>query len=372
MDDGGRRLFDFVRAVAIVWIFSYHFFHFRYFMTPFGEDFARSVLDFFFVDATKGWWGYIKGVFIVAFMNGHRGVELFFIASGFGLYAGYLKSPGRWRAFFLKRAIRILPLYWVSIVVVYFRDSPTVSLKALLEHSVFLGIYGDEPLAFGPLWFVSVIVLCYALMPVFVRAFDAGWAGWLFCISLVASPLSLSLGFGDVQLFMYLPGFLFGMLLARLSNAATVQFARLTWLFALGALAFVASIVGLAYHAVPQFIAGKAMVGMFAFMAVAWLYRILTILPAMARAVDVISREIARASYVTFLFHMSAILLLSTIAYRSGLMHAKLTEDGLVYFTSDAEFVVLGMVTFIILAFVSWVAQRGYDRYASRLLARVI
>lgn len=61
---------------------------------------------------------YVFGNF---FRSGHAGVEYFFVLSGFLIFWIHYEDigkPGRSRNFFLRRAIRILPMYWLVLLTV--------------------------------------------------------------------------------------------------------------------------------------------------------------------------------------------------------------------------------------------------------------
>ena len=131
-------------AAAMVVLFHYHFYVGEYF----GRAPALSRI----------------------FEGGHAGVEFFFILSGFIIFATHRRDLGQASAlptFVRKRAVRILPMYWIVI---------TLSLLALLwagwakSRSMtwanilcdYLLLPTDGPLLLAPAWTLKVEALFYA------------------------------------------------------------------------------------------------------------------------------------------------------------------------------------------------------------------
>lgn len=116
--------------------------------------------------------------------TGYLGVELLLLLSGFLLYLPYangLESPAR--AFYKKRAIRILPSYWFCLLIMLFAfalpqhqyASGRALAKDLLAHATFTHnlfpeTYFATPLN-GALWTLAVEVQFYLLAPLICRLF---------------------------------------------------------------------------------------------------------------------------------------------------------------------------------------------------------
>ena len=119
------------------------------------------------------------------------GVDLFFVLSGYLLARRFLVADftGRprpaLRDYYRSRAYRILPLYWVALVLVVVLLTPhliptseVVSVRGLfsfLAHAVvlqggFLVSYGSYGVA-SPFWTLTIEVLFYALLPFLVVLF---------------------------------------------------------------------------------------------------------------------------------------------------------------------------------------------------------
>ncbi|WP_421658232.1 acyltransferase family protein [Leptothermofonsia sp. ETS-13] len=144
------ELTDFCKGLAIIGIFLYHF--------------DSKLLVF-------GW----------------QGVHVFFVLSGFGLAYSCLRQQEKlesdkinWRKWYVKRAQRILPTYWLVCLatgtVLLFqialngsnllKDSAKVIAQTalditLLRNLTWVTIFNYN----GPLWFVSLIVALYLIFP---------------------------------------------------------------------------------------------------------------------------------------------------------------------------------------------------------------
>ena len=81
--------------------------------------------------------------------NGHSGVDIFFVISGFVMYsscAGSGADEGAWRRFALKRIARVVPLYWIAttaklvllLAVPWATQSSGVSIRHALASYAFL------------------------------------------------------------------------------------------------------------------------------------------------------------------------------------------------------------------------------------------
>lgn len=134
-------------------------------------------------------------------VTGFLGVELFFFISAFCLfypYAKYLFEGGSFQTvkkFTYKRAIKILPSYYLSIIIitVFFTPgffSSTDSLKQLLYHMLF--IHNLFPETYGTIngvfWSLGVEVQFYILFPILCYLFRK-WPVFVFIAMTGASIL---------------------------------------------------------------------------------------------------------------------------------------------------------------------------------------
>jgi len=109
---------------------------------------------------------------------GHVGIVPFFIISGLGLTYSQRVRERSALAFYRRRFVRIMPLYWIVLAltvatIALWQEEPTLDWASILVHIPALhslsSAYAQD--MNGPLWFVGVIVqlyllfpLCYALM----------------------------------------------------------------------------------------------------------------------------------------------------------------------------------------------------------------
>ncbi|PJJ55965.1 peptidoglycan/LPS O-acetylase OafA/YrhL [Mumia flava] len=103
------------------------------------------------------------------------GVAIFFVLSGFLLSQPYLKeaaAPSGFpstRHYLWKRAIRILPVYWVSVVAALLLvEQPEPLTASTWWHNLTLTtLYGQEPfpLGLGQMWSLGVEVTFYLILP---------------------------------------------------------------------------------------------------------------------------------------------------------------------------------------------------------------
>lgn len=98
---------------------------------------------------------------------GYVGVDIFFLLSGLGIAYSLAKKP-RVSDFFIKRAIRILPTYWLILLVYILIEFSFNRLNLTLRLSSFVGL---DFIVFKNLnfWFIPAIFFCYFLSPLFLE-----------------------------------------------------------------------------------------------------------------------------------------------------------------------------------------------------------
>ncbi len=128
--------------------------------------------------------GYISGANIFAhlprYFSGHLAVEGFFAISGFLIFASYERCLSL-KDYFIKRAARILPGYWVAtalcLVIAFCYGSFHIGrfLLANLTFATFLyptipGVLQSNPTSVmnGALWTIKIEVMFYILVPAIV------------------------------------------------------------------------------------------------------------------------------------------------------------------------------------------------------------
>ena len=119
---------------------------------------------------------------------GHYFVEVFVTISGFLMAYNYRdRIPNlKFTVFFIKRYLKIMPLYWITEICVYIALIMATLLskgeisqwepkQILLELSGFYtGWFGQaEPPVNSPLWTVCCLLLCYVLYYIICRAFTS-------------------------------------------------------------------------------------------------------------------------------------------------------------------------------------------------------
>lgn len=162
LDDGKQKNavpeLDGIRAIACLTVI---FFHLNYF--------ARSTTI----------WHPIQdlGSFVGAIMlGGQAGVILFFVLSGFLLFMPYARAllfDADWpsmRLFYLRRAFRIIPAYYLSLVLmILFIHPEYIHSQYWKDDALFLIFFMDAPATYqkinGPFWTLAVEAQFYMLLP---------------------------------------------------------------------------------------------------------------------------------------------------------------------------------------------------------------
>jgi peptidoglycan/LPS O-acetylase OafA/YrhL len=98
-------------------------------------------------------------------------VPFFFVLTAFLLFEPIARSaieggrPISGRGFLVRRAVRILPVYYVAVVVVWFTRQPSLpgDWRDLLEHLTFTQVFDSKRIFYtnGPAWSLSVEVFFY-------------------------------------------------------------------------------------------------------------------------------------------------------------------------------------------------------------------
>jgi peptidoglycan/LPS O-acetylase OafA/YrhL len=153
---------DGVRAVAALFVIGFH-------------------IDV--INKTDLWvaWKYPLASALITF--GGSGVTLFFVLSGFLLFMPYAKAllfEARWpsaKQFYLRRALRILPAYYVALVLILLIFERQYLQLAYWKHLLlFVTMYMDStPQTFreinGPFWTLAIEWQFYMVMPLLMFGF---------------------------------------------------------------------------------------------------------------------------------------------------------------------------------------------------------
>ncbi|WP_320041116.1 acyltransferase [uncultured Desulfobacter sp.] len=126
---------------------------------------------------------YLKGFAILTVISGHFSlrfmpeeimsfgnyfISLFFILSGYGLYFSLEKHMDSRKktlwSFYLKRFVRIYPLYWINFFLNFATD-PTATLSVSTLWEFFLLDFSNP----ARLWFLNALIPCYIFAPLIFR-----------------------------------------------------------------------------------------------------------------------------------------------------------------------------------------------------------
>lgn len=115
-------------------------------------------------------------------MPGRVIVWLFYVISGYSIYCGYRNQKYKFGLkdslrFYFNRAIRILPLFYLSVILTWIsllyaspQDVPT--WQSIIRTTLFLDLNFNQGIfTFTPAWFIGVIVHFYLLAPILVMGY---------------------------------------------------------------------------------------------------------------------------------------------------------------------------------------------------------
>jgi peptidoglycan/LPS O-acetylase OafA/YrhL len=131
---------------------------------PILRFFAASIVVFFHFGQKIEYYQQVP----VIFKAGPQVVTFFFVLSGFLLFLGYQERELICRQYFLKRAIKILPLYFLafSMSVVFRACSGHLSFAEFLLNLLCLQSWFPHPLSLNfTSWFVSDLMFFYCVFP---------------------------------------------------------------------------------------------------------------------------------------------------------------------------------------------------------------
>ncbi len=114
----------------------------------------------------------LSGIKLLDFIQsvGYGGVDIFIFLSGFGLYFAMSKYGKNLKIYYKKRFLRIIPEFWFVLVIVFLLNM-NYSLDSffnLIWDASTLRYWIGKP---HPLWFISFIIVLYAIFPFYYRLF---------------------------------------------------------------------------------------------------------------------------------------------------------------------------------------------------------
>lgn len=139
------------------------------------------------------------------------GVSVFFVLSGFVIFLPFVRAAidgthaQAARGFLIRRAARLLPLYWVAILTVWaISYAGPESFVDLFEHLTFTQVFDSERIfhTIGPAWSLAIEVMFYAfayglgrMLIWLCRGVNRRSARTALCLTLIVCLGLLSLGF---------------------------------------------------------------------------------------------------------------------------------------------------------------------------------
>jgi peptidoglycan/LPS O-acetylase OafA/YrhL len=167
-----------IRGIAILGVLFCHGFEWQYGNLHFGRW-----ADGFIVTSGFGW----------------LGVNLFFVLSGFlitGILLDSKEKPTFYRRFYTRRALRILPAYYLLLaLLLILRSSQPAFLGLSFVYLANLSELFGVATGYGPLWSLAVEEHFYIVWPAFVRNLTRDRLALLSFAILVGTPILRAIGF---------------------------------------------------------------------------------------------------------------------------------------------------------------------------------
>ena len=142
---------------------------------------------------------------VAALHRGWIGVQLFFVLSGFlitGILLDARDAPDYYRSFFVRRALRIFPLYYATLLVLFvllpalglvptsFKRDAMVELSYWAYFSNWYGPFHQGEESVSHFWSLALEEQFYFLWPFVIHRRSAGWVMRL-CLAIAAASLLL-------------------------------------------------------------------------------------------------------------------------------------------------------------------------------------
>jgi len=365
-----RLFFDFIKTAGIIGIFTTHFYDVYIGAGGITAMLNLGIWKYLFMNKSS-LSSYAGAIFQTFLAFGAIGVDLFIIASGFGIYYSYLSKKTGWLSFYKKRFLRLLPLYYIALLVEFLIKAyisqnnfyPSAEgIKVLAYHFLLIQTFSKSYLYYGVYYFIAVIFQLYIIFPVLTKIVQSKiWRLPFFIFSLLLTPLlnkmfgMTGINFTGVLITDYLPYFLFGMLIAD-SMFNDRKLHKIVFDIRLSFLSMISLIVTIylvsyVFHYNKYF---WMLIAFITFLAMPFVFSLIKKLK-----IKPMIDPVSYSAYSFYLLHIPVIQL--------GLS-AILRED-----IGDYRYwLFLGTCFFLITAIVSYFAQKGYDRILKPFLSDLI
>jgi peptidoglycan/LPS O-acetylase OafA/YrhL len=323
---------------------------------------------------------------------GGSGVDLFFVLSGFlitGILYDSKQARGYFRNFYIRRTLRIFPLYYAVLVIVLFVVPAIPALEVLrnqdaFNRQVWLWLYGANILqaqqetlylfgGFSHFWSLAVEEHFYLLWPVVIFVCNRKAAMWV-CGACVAAAVALRFGLmaaGDHAISAYvltpcrMDALAVGAFIA-LAARGPRGMAGLFRTAAVGAI-LAAGLIGYLFYAKAGLTRMDASVVVVRFILSAWLFGAVLLFAVCASPTSLAGRcwscpplrVLGKYSYALYVFHYPLIPLFMTLFSPARLE----THIGSALVARLAYFVLCGAAS-LLAAMLSW---RLYEKHFLRL-----
>lgn len=232
---------DHLRGLAASLVVFYHGFHWLSTWRLHGKPLELGV------------WARAESLPMAVLIEGHSGVSLFMVMSGFIFTWGAWGSRVAWGRFLTNRVLRIYPLFLLLVLVGVAAHRGSFDFVGLLQ-TLFGFANAKGVLDLGPysvmFWTISIELQFYLLFPFLLRFFEERGTSWLLLLAaaalvLRAAAVATGSSARDIAHFT-LPGridqFLVGMWLAARMRQGAFAGRRVAWLFPFAALAVAAAL----------------------------------------------------------------------------------------------------------------------------------
>ncbi len=362
-----RDFFDFVKAAGIIGIYCFHFFG-----RIIGDSLLKNAVESGLLNNllinVKTFSQFVFFILQTFSAFGNIGVELFILASGFGLYFSHLLRRGRWLSFYKKRFIRIMPLYYIFLFVYFLLAvfasnqefyTSSKGLKILVYHLLLVQTFNESYVYYGFFYFIAILFQLYLFFPILTKVAKNDTIRFPFFVLSFFVPFILKklfalsgVPFSGILFTDYLPFFFLGILIAdSIYYERRVHKVLFDNRFSLLCVLLVEIVIYLIIDN-SYFNRGvRTAIGMLVFLSLPCVFSIIRRLK-----INALLSLIAYSSYSFYLIHMIFI-------NRVLIFYAKLGLTG-----SYLNSIYIGTLTLPFAMFTAYLIQKAYDRISKPFL----